>query len=63
MNELGVKNVNLIQGDILDSDDLDKKFHFIESTGVIHHMKDPEYALQKLCNCLLPGGIMKLGPL
>ena len=61
MNELGIKNVNLIQADILDLDDLDKKFHFIESTGVIHHMKDPEYALQKLCNCLLPGGIMKLG--
>ncbi len=59
--EIGIQNINFMQADILDLTKLNKKFHFIECTGVLHHMKDPVKGLKILNQCLLPGGIMKIG--
>ena len=59
--EYNINNIKFFHCDILDIHKLNIQFDCIMCTGVLHHMKDPEYALQKLCNCLLPGGIMKLG--
>ena len=40
-NEFNVTNIDFIQIDILDLLKLKKKFHIIESVGVLHHMEDP----------------------
>jgi 2-polyprenyl-3-methyl-5-hydroxy-6-metoxy-1,4-benzoquinol methylase len=37
--ELGIKNINFIQGDILNINALNKKFDLIESVGVLHRME------------------------
>ena len=38
-NELGITNINYIQNDILNLKNLNRKFDYIECTGVLHHMK------------------------
>ena len=59
--ELGVKNITFLQGDILNIEKLNKKFHIIESSGVLHHMKDPLEGWRVLAGCLKEGGLMKVG--
>ena len=61
VKEFGIKNINFMQADILDLKKLNKKFHFIECTGVLHHMKDPIRGLQILNQHLEHGGFMKIG--
>ena len=39
--ELGIKNINFIQGDILNINALNKNYDLIESVGVLHHMENP----------------------
>ena len=36
-------------------------FDLIETTGVLHHMADPEKGLKSVTKVLKPGGILKLG--
>jgi len=59
--ELGVSNIEWYQGDILDIEKLDYNFDYIESSGVLHHMKDPAKGFNALKNQLKPNGLMKLG--
>ena len=59
--ELGVTNINYMQGDILDVEKLGTKFDIIECSGVLHHMEQPEKAWMKLKSSLKPGGLMKIG--
>ncbi len=59
--ELGFKNVEFLQADILQLKNLDKKFDVIESLGTLHHMKDPLEGLKILLNLLEPHGFLKLG--
>jgi SAM-dependent methyltransferase len=49
-----------MQADILDLDKLYKKFDIIESSGVLHHMKEPLAGWKILVQCLRPGGLMKI---
>nr|AUG32144.1 putative methyltransferase [Paulinella longichromatophora] len=35
-------------------------FHYINSVGVLHHLRDPLLGLKSLANSLLPGGIIHL---
>ena len=60
-SELNVKNIKYMQADILDLENLGKKFDVIESVGVLHHMKDLMEGLLILKKCLKTGGLMKLG--
>ncbi len=60
-SELGVKNVDYLQGDILDLCEESDKYDIVESSGVLHHMEHPEDGLKKLIALLKPGGIMRLG--
>ena len=55
-----VKNIRFLQSDILDLNQLDEKFHIIECSGVLHHMKDPISGWKKLKALLLPQGLMKI---
>ena len=59
--ELGLKNIEYMQADILDLDKLGRQFDMVESAGVLHHMNDPMAGWSVLTNCLKPGGLMKIG--
>ena len=59
--ELNIKNIEYLQADILQLKKLDKKFDIIESSGVLHHMKDPIAGLKVLLDLLEPNGFLKLG--
>lgn len=50
--------MEFMQADILDLEKLQKKFDVIYSSGVLHHMEDPEAGLKVLKNLLKPGGKM-----
>lgn len=60
-NELGVSNIDFMQGDILALDNLDKTFDVIECSGVLHHMSDPKKGIGVLVDLLRPSGYMKIG--
>ena len=61
MIEGKIKNVELIQGDILDAGNLNQKYEVIETVGVLHHMEKPEEGLDILLNQLVDGGYIKIG--
>ncbi len=60
-DELGIKNIEFIEMDILDLKNYDKTFEIIESIGVLHHMKDPVYGWRTLTNILKPNGLIMIG--
>ncbi|MDC3113101.1 class I SAM-dependent methyltransferase, partial [Pelagibacteraceae bacterium] len=60
-NELGIKNIDFIQGDILDLESIDRKFDIIESVGVLHHMDNPLKGLKILTSCLKNDSLMLIG--
>lgn len=57
----GIKNIAFFHGDILRAPELGRRFHVIESIGVIHHMGDPGAGLAALTQTLEPGGLVRLG--
>jgi len=59
--EAGIKNLEYIQGDILQLDKIDKQFDMIECGGVLHHMADPLAGWKVLTDLLRDGGLMKIG--
>ena len=59
--ELNIKNIEYLQADILQLKKLDRRFDIIESSGVLHHMKDPTEGLKVLLDILEPHGFLKLG--
>ncbi len=59
--KLGIDNLSFIQGDITHCEKLNKAFHVVESSGVLHHMADPLLGWRALVDCLVPGGLMKIG--
>ena len=54
-------NIDYLQADIINLDCLEKKFHIIESVGVLHHMSEPMLGWRVLTNILKPGGLMNIG--
>jgi len=56
-----VTNIEFMQADILKLGSLDRKFHIIECSGVLHHMADAMEGWINLNNVLLPGGLIKVG--
>jgi len=59
-DELGISNVDFVQGNILDAAELNAHFDLINSTGVLHHMENPQAGWQTLCGILKPGGVMRI---
>jgi SAM-dependent methyltransferase len=57
----GVTNIKFMQGDILQLAKLNKRFHIIESVGVLHHMEDPLAGWRVLSDLLVEGGLMSIG--
>ena len=60
-NEMGLKNMTFMQGDILELGQLNQQFDVVECIGVLHHMQDPAAGLHVLTSLLKPGGTLKLG--
>ena len=59
--ELGIKNIDYMQADILDLDKLGKQFDIIDCGGVLHHMDNPMAGWKVLTACLKSGGLMRIG--
>lgn len=59
--ELGIDNLKLLQGNILDLKQMDKQFDVVESVGVLHHMDEPLKGWKVLTDMLKPKGYMKIG--
>lgn len=57
----GIGNIEFRQGDILALGSLGRTFDHIECVGVLHHMGDPNAGLRVLSECLVPGGLMRIG--
>ena len=60
-NKYKINNLKFAQADILGLKNLDKRFHIIESVGVLHHMKNPEDGLKVLRDLLHEDGLINLG--
>ena len=61
IEETGYKNIEFLQGDILNLKNLNRKFDVIQCSGVLHHMKEPLEGLKVLLELLEPHGFLKLG--
>lgn len=61
VEELGLKNIEFLQADILQLNNLNKKFDVIECVGVLHHMKDHVKGLKILLDLLEPHGLLLIG--
>lgn len=59
--ELGVRNITFRQGDILRLGQLQERFDYIASSGVLHHMQDPMAGWRVLHDLLKPKGVMYIG--
>jgi ubiquinone/menaquinone biosynthesis C-methylase UbiE len=60
-DELGINNITFKQADILKLNELDQRFHLIESGGVLHHIEQTDVALKALVDLLYPGGLIMIG--
>ena len=59
--ELNYNNINYLHADILHLKKLNKKFDIIQSSGVLHHMKNPIEGLKILLDMLYSHGCLRLG--
>jgi tetratricopeptide (TPR) repeat protein/2-polyprenyl-3-methyl-5-hydroxy-6-metoxy-1,4-benzoquinol methylase len=56
-----LRNIDYAQADILNLGSLNATFDVIESSGVLHHLSDPEQGWRVLVSLLRPGGVMHIG--
>src|SRR3712207_5067992 len=56
----GLRNLRLYRGDLREVSRIEEEFELIVSTGVLHHLKDPDEGLRALTSVLAPDGAMVL---
>ena len=59
--ELGLRNIDYAQADILRLGSLGRSFDMIDAAGVLHHLADPSEGWRQLLALLRPGGLMCVG--
>ena len=59
--ELGLRNIEYAQADILELGAIGRTFDRIESVGVLHHLAEPAAGWRVLVSLLRPGGRMRIG--
>jgi 2-polyprenyl-3-methyl-5-hydroxy-6-metoxy-1,4-benzoquinol methylase len=59
--ELGLKNLEYAQADILKLQSIGRTFDVIEAGGVLHHLAQPMEGWRILLSLLRPGGFMRIG--
>lgn len=57
---MGLTNISYAQADILKLASLDRSFHAIACTGVLHHLRDPLEGWRVLLSLLRPNGLMRI---
>ena len=60
-NELGIRNIEYRQADLLALGSVTEGSDVIDCTGVLHHLADPVAGWKILCSLLRPGGVMRVG--
>jgi SAM-dependent methyltransferase/tetratricopeptide (TPR) repeat protein len=60
-SEMGLKQIEYAQADILNLGGLGRSFDHIEAVGVLHHLADPQAGWRVLLSLLRPGGVMHIG--
>lgn len=58
--ELGLKHLTFAQADLLELGRLDRRFDVVVSSGVLHHLDDPQRGLAALRAVTRPGGFLIL---
>jgi len=58
--EMNIENIQFMQADILELGSLPMKFHVVECSGVLHHMKYPEQGITVLKSLLVENGLFKM---
>jgi SAM-dependent methyltransferase len=58
---LGVANLEFLEADVLEMASLGGRYEVVESSGVLHHLAEPWAGLKALSECLVAGGVMKIG--
>lgn len=58
--ELEVKNINFFQADLFEIDFLDKDYHLIQCSGVLHHTSDPLSGLLSLKEKCAETGVIQI---
>jgi SAM-dependent methyltransferase len=58
---MGFDNIQYAQADILELGSIDRRFDIISSSGVLHHLADPENGWRTLLSLLRPDGCMNVG--
>jgi len=56
----GIENISFRQADILKLGAVEERFDFIASSGVLHHMENPEKGWEIIVGLLRPGGVMRI---
>ncbi|MBV9458954.1 MAG: methyltransferase domain-containing protein [Bradyrhizobium sp.] len=59
--ELGLRNIDYAQADILELGTINRTFDVIESVGVLHHLAEPTAGWRVLVSLLRPAGRMCIG--
>lgn len=59
--ELGLKNIEYHQADLLALGALEERFDLVECSGVLHHLADPFEGWRILAALRKPGGLMRVG--
>lgn len=57
----GATNIEFLHGDLQQIRTLGQRFRVIESSGVLHHLEEPERGLRSLLEVLVPDGYLRLG--
>jgi 2-polyprenyl-3-methyl-5-hydroxy-6-metoxy-1,4-benzoquinol methylase len=60
-HELGVRNIDYRQGDLLALGAWPERFELVECSGVLHHLEDPFEGWRVLAALLAPRGLMRVG--
>ena len=58
--EHNIDNINWYEGDILEFEEVNRKYDIIESVGVLHHLENPKKGFDILSKKLKKDGIMKI---
>ncbi len=59
--DLGIANIEYVQGDLLALPRLGRRFGLIECMGVLHHLRDPMQGWRALLEVLAPDGYLRIG--
>ncbi len=59
--ELGIRNVEYVQGDLLALSRVGRRFGLVECMGVLHHLRDPLQGWRALLEVLAPDGYLRIG--